>query len=274
MFFVTLAAPVSAALIVPISVVTSEAAIEVPASVPPERLTVLDIAKVETLSVPVALTVMAPEPKAELFPAVSVPALIVVPPPKELRPESVSTPAVVFTNEPPDPEIIPELVPAVTVSVVAPNTTAPPLSVVIVEVAPLRLTVPEVSVPIVATPPTVAVPTLKDVMLALPVTVLVPPVMAEEVRELEETVPPEMAPVSRPVTATVPAETPPLMVASAANEVLPVPDREASVIRPPVPVNCRAPAVVLAFKTPPSESVAPEIVAVPVLLRESVAADL
>ena len=63
---------------------TSEAArfVEPPVamSVPPKRFTVLVIVCVERSSVPVEVTRIAPVPKADALPAVSVPCRTVVPP--------------------------------------------------------------------------------------------------------------------------------------------------------------------------------------------------
>ena len=212
-------------------------------------------------------------PASEPAEVTSEPALTVVVPPKLLAPERVRVPAPALMREPLAPERVPALVPAVTVSSVVPRARVPPLSVATEAVAPLRLAVPEVSVVIVAIPPTVSVPPLKVVTPAASVTVVVPPVKADEVSALAETVPPEMAEVSRPVTTTVPPAMPPVVAASLAKEVWPPPPSEPIVTVPIEAVNCSAPTVVLAFATFPRERPAAENVAKPVALRLSVAVD-
>ena len=196
---------------------------------------------------------------------------MVVAPPKLFAPVSASVPAVALMRAPLAPEMTPELVPLLTVSVVVPSATVPPLSVPTEEVVPLRLALPAVSVPIVATPPTVSVPPLKVVTPAAPVTEVVPPVMEDEEREPALTVPLEIAAVSRPTAETAPPATPPVMVASLPKRVAPAPVSEVRVIVPVRPVKLRLFAVALALVTPARVRPVPEIVAKPVLSRASVA---
>ena len=94
------------------------------------------------------------------------------------------------------------------------------------------------------------------------------------VMEPAETVPPVTLAVRRPVTLMMPAATPPVIVALAPKVVLPAPEREAAVIVP-VPVKFRALAsVAFALVSAPTVSPLPEIVAVAVASRVSVAAEL
>ena len=171
------------------------------------------------------------------------------------------------------PESVAALVdPVLTVRLVLPRVTVPPLSVVMLAVAPLRLSVPVVRVVMVATPLTVVEPLLllNEVIAAASVMVLVPPVTEVELRVFALTVPPLKVPVSRPTTVTVPALTPPVMVALLPKRVEPAPASEARVIVPEPLVKFRELAVVLEFVTAPAMVRAvPLIVAVPVVSRVS-----
>ena len=141
------------------------------------------------------------------------------------------------------PEMLPAVVPAETVSAVVPSAMAPPFRVAIVDVAPLRLSVPPETVPRVATPPT-------------------------------ETVPPLMSEASVPITLTVPVEMPPVTTALLPKRVEPAPPSEARVIVPVAPVKLRLFAVASALVTPASDRSVPEMVAAPAAPTESVAAAL
>ena len=219
-------------------------------------------------------------------PKASVPAPRLIAPPKVLAPESVSVPAEALVRLPVAPEMMPAKVPSLTVRAVElPRATAPPLSVAIEDVEPLRFNVPVVRVVIVATPPTVVVPPLTVVTVAAPVIVLVPPATEEEVSEPAESVPvpaivpftspvtvvaaaPEISPASEaaetvppetlapraPTTVTLPTETPPVMSASLPKRVLPAPARLERVTLPVEAVKLSALAVV------PSLVIAPEMV--------------
>ena len=176
------------------------------------------------------------------------------------------------------PESVAALVdPVLTVRLVLPRVTVPPLSVVMLAVAPLRLRVPVVRVPMVASPPMVVDPPLllRVVIDASPVMVFVPPVTEVELSEPALTEPPVMVAVSRPTTVTVPPLTPPVMVALLPNRLEPVPLREVRVIVPGLPEKSRELAEVLLLVTAPvSVRFVPEIVAVPELSRVSVAEGL